>query len=144
MGAEVHTWSFPQTHYKVGFRKDLGHTVRSTWEANVCRILRFLHIEYEYEPRSFRVGASRYAPDLWVPAWGSWVEVKGQLRPDAEAKLGEFLRLYPDERLILLDKTMYRVLEKEFRERIPEWEWQSLPARLRGGDRRRKEFRRVA
>lgn len=142
-GAEVHTWSFPQTHYKVGFREDLGHAVRSTWEANVCRILRHLRLEYEYEPKSFRVGESRYAPDLWVPAWNCWIEVKGQLRPDAEAKLAEFRRLYPEERLVLLDKSLYRILEKEFRHRIPEWEWQRLPARLTGGDRRRKENRRA-
>jgi len=40
---------------KYGFRKDLNHFVRSSWEANTCRILKFLGVEYKYETRECRL-----------------------------------------------------------------------------------------
>lgn len=43
-----HTWG------RGGFREDLGHYVRSTWEANYARVLLFLDHEYEYEPSGLR------------------------------------------------------------------------------------------
>lgn len=42
-------------HSKSGFRKDLGHSVRSSWEANVCRILNKYNIVYEYEKHTFKL-----------------------------------------------------------------------------------------
>ena len=41
------------THSKAGFRKDLGHYVRSSWEANFGRICKLLKLDYEYELQTF-------------------------------------------------------------------------------------------
>ncbi len=124
--------------YKGGFRDDLGHFVRSSWEANVCRVLKFLHTPYDYECRSFDLGGTFYRPDIWV---GYWIEVKGEMKPDAAAKIEAFRWLYPNEALVVLDVSLYRQIEREFTDRIPEWERSYVPARLRGGDRRRKDVR---
>ncbi|MDP9358850.1 MAG: hypothetical protein M3R02_26945 [Chloroflexota bacterium] len=63
------------------------------------------------------------------------------MKPDAAAKIEAFRRLYPGEVLVVLDVVLYRQIEREFADRIPEWERSYVPARLRGGDRRRKDVR---
>jgi YHS domain-containing protein len=107
---------------KKGLRKDLGHMARSTWEANVCRVLQAMHIPYEYEPRAFGLESSVYIPDLRV-AGSYWIEVKGFMRPHSAAKLDEFRMRFPGETLVLVDRAMYRAIEREWASRIPEWEF---------------------
>lgn len=58
---------------KGGHRDDLGHFVRSSWEANFARVLQFLEVEYIYEPREFRC-------DFYIPEWNELVEVKPNYR----------------------------------------------------------------
>ena len=40
---------------KGGIRKDIGHYVRSTWEANICRVCRHVDRDYLYEPTRFKI-----------------------------------------------------------------------------------------
>jgi hypothetical protein len=138
MAHEVPNWSV-SPGFKGGMRTDLGHFVRSSWEANIARFFRFMHKPYAYESKTFRLSSSSYRPDFFVD--GYWVEVKGQMRADAAAKIEEFRRLYPDEVLVVIDATRYRQIAKEFADRIPGWEYQDIPAWQRGGDRRRKDVR---
>lgn len=56
-----------------GHRDDLGHFVRSSWEANFARVLQFLKVEYIYEPLEFRC-------DFYIPEWNELVEVKPNYR----------------------------------------------------------------
>lgn len=122
-GTQVHTWAIG-TSGKGGKRSDIGgRYVRSRWEANVIRILRTMGLAYDYEPRSFRCGGVSYTPDLWVPSWGCWVEIKGWWRPGSEEKLAAFRAHYPDERLVVLDRPLYQAMQREWAPRIPEWEF---------------------
>ncbi len=43
----------PSPHRKGGFREDLGHYVRSSWEADFARILKLHNLNYEYEIKTF-------------------------------------------------------------------------------------------
>lgn len=119
MGSVVHTWAIT-TGYRYGYRPDIGHFVRSSWEANVARFLVFMHYDYQYEPDRFHLPSGTYIPDFRVN--DTYIEVKGWMRDDAERKIEEFRTAYPDKTLVLIDPTMYRQIEREFRGRIPAWE----------------------
>ncbi len=40
---------------KGGYRKDIGHYVRSGWEADICRIFKYCNAEYDYEAFSIQL-----------------------------------------------------------------------------------------
>lgn len=120
MGVAVGSWAIT-TGYRHGVRPDIAHFVRSSWEANIARFLRFMHMEYEYEPAGFTLPSGRYTPDFLVD--GMYIEVKGQMREDAKRKIDEFRAEHPDKVLVVIDPPMYRQIEREFRDRIPEWEY---------------------
>ena len=44
------------THMKSGFKSDLGHYVRSSWESNFARILNYCGVPYVYEKEIVKVG----------------------------------------------------------------------------------------
>lgn len=122
MGADRER-KIPRGWGRGGVRPDIGFFVRSRWEANVCRVLRAMGLDYEYESRTFRLDGCSYRPDFWVSAWNCWIEVKGYMLPNAAAKITTFRALYPDERLIVLDQPIYQAMEREWSPRIPEWEF---------------------
>ena len=62
---------------KSGYREDLGHFVRSTWEANFARVLNYLEVKYQYEPKRFQTPYGSYCPDFYIPKWKTFVEIKG-------------------------------------------------------------------
>ncbi|MBQ9160836.1 MAG: hypothetical protein IJ122_05890, partial [Methanobrevibacter sp.] len=63
-----------------GIRKDLGHYVRSTFEANYARILQFENKQYEFEQHHFQCSdGSYYIPDFYIPEDNKFVEIKGRL-----------------------------------------------------------------
>lgn len=109
-----------------GFRADLGHYVRSSWEANVCRILKYLNKPYVFEPRCYVVtdeqGIQRgYIPDLLVLDTGIFIEVKGR-NPRANRKYELFRKQYPNYFLGLIDQGKYKVLSKKYKGVVPNWE----------------------
>lgn len=107
---------------RVIFKEDLGHHVRSSWETNYCRILRYLGIKYEYEVDSFSLGDTSYIPDIKIND-KLYVEVKGYLRPKSAEKIKLFRKLYPLVSLVIIDKIRYKTLERVYSKRIPLWEY---------------------
>jgi len=107
---------------KGGTRPDLGFYVRSTWEADVARVLCFLGVAFEYEPRSFDLGGETYLPDFYLPELDVWVEVSGWVSPDKCRKLASMERLYPEVRILHLDRPRYTWLCEVFSPQIPMWE----------------------
>ena len=105
-------------HGKNGYRPDLGHFCRSTWEANVCRILNAFGIAYEYEPRYYVLPSGKYLPDIQVGE--TFIEVKGWMKPSARIKLDEFAI---EHNLIIVDAARYKALAKAFAPLIAAWEW---------------------
>lgn len=86
----------------IGKRPDLGISVRSAWEANILRYFNYLGYKWIYEPKIFtfekeRRGAISYLPDIYLPEYDIWIEVKGQLISRARGALGKFKKYYPDE-----------------------------------------------
>src|SRR3989339_683048 len=115
-----------------GFRRDIGHFVRSTWEANVARVFMMKGEDYQYEPKRFilnitgeystlfpGVDKTTYLPDF--RSGGSYHEVKGTFDtrggPQSFAKLLMFLEQH-NEQLELIDGVAYKHLEKQFAEAI--------------------------
>lgn len=129
----------------VGYRPDIDLWVRSSWEANVARVLKRLGIPYAYESRTFRLpNGKAYRPDFLVA--GMWVEVKGWMTEANAAKIAAFRAAYPDEPLIVLGKDEYRLLADAFGLTIPEWEhpWERWGARkyaLRSPERMARDDR---
>ena len=72
-----------------GIRKDIGHYVRSRWEANIARLLNTLGVKYEYEDTHFHLKTDTnsyiYTPDFHI-AENVFIEVKGWETPKAKIK----------------------------------------------------------
>lgn len=123
----------PRKHH-AGFRADIGLYVRSSWEANMCRLLNFMVAEkmidrWEYEPKTFWFvpglvdprrgrgvirGCVSYKPDfhVWERGAGApvWWELKGFMDSKSKTKLQRMKKYYPAETVILIDAAEYRRL----------------------------------
>ena len=63
-----------------GYRKDLQHYVRSTFEANYARILLYENKKYDFEKHHFKCkDGSIYIPDFYIIEENTFVEIKGRL-----------------------------------------------------------------
>ena len=120
--------------YHGGKREDLGHYVRSGWEANIARYLKMLIakgevVKYEYEPDCYEFvkikrGNRSYTPDFKVflnnGTFEYW-EVKGYMNKDSAVKLKRMAKYYPDIKIVLIEKAQYNEIKKWSR-LIPCWE----------------------
>lgn len=120
---------------KKGRREDIGIYVRSSWEANIARYLNYLmekgkvvHWEYEshrFEFEKIKRGTRSYLPDFCVILKSGnleWWEVKGYWTQKAKTAVKRFHKYYPDEKLVIIDKEIYKQIEQEFSSLISEWE----------------------
>jgi hypothetical protein len=118
-----------------GVREDLGIFVRSRWEANYARYLKWLEARgdiaaWEYEPLTFRFeGVSRgpytYKPDFKVFETDGTVafhEVKGWMDSASRGKLKRFAKFYPAQKLVVIDQASYRSIARQVSSVIPNWE----------------------
>lgn len=111
-----------------GYREDLGHYVRSSWEANFARLLSFLGTEYEYEPRRFMMKdasnelVASYLPDFYLVGLARYVELKGYWASGARRKVLLFQEAYPDIELDIIEELDYKRLEDKFSNLVPNWE----------------------
>lgn len=104
-----------------GYRADLEHYVRSTWEANFGRILKLCGIKYAYEPSRFVLSDGRtYCPDFYVFDWDTYVEVKGWERDN---KYAVAVLEYPEVNFAWLGVKQYTELEKALGKSVPGWEY---------------------
>lgn len=104
-----------------GFREDLKLYVRSRWEANFARFLRFTGQEFEYEPMSFTLSCGKtYTPDFKVG--DTYYEVKGWWSPVARQKFDDFCSEYPNVKLKIIGPDEYNRLRKSFSMVIESWE----------------------
>lgn len=126
----------PYSRCQGGRRADLENRYfRSGWEANYARYLNFLLSQgqiqsWEYEPRTFVFegvtrGAITYTPDFRVTENDGTViyhEVKGWLTPRAKMAMKRMAEHYPDVQIRLVDEPVYRVLNRQCRGMLPNWE----------------------
>lgn len=119
-----------------GKREDLGSLyVRSAWEANYCRYLNWLVelgeiVSWEYEPDTFwfdkiKRGTRSYTPDFKVANNDGSIEyheIKGRMDQKSRTRLKRMAKYYPDVKVVVIDSEAYRVLAKDVRGFIPNWE----------------------
>ena len=119
----------------MGFRADLGITVRSRWEANIARYLVWLTESrtikgWAYEPQRFwfegiKSGTRSYLPDFrvdYLDGKHEFWEVKGWWDAKSKTAVKRFRKYFPEETLVIIDKAEYLRLEKDLRERVKNWE----------------------
>ncbi len=120
---------------KSGVREDLGNMAfRSAWEANYARYLNLLLdnrqiLAWEYEPKRFyfpiRRGTISYLPDFMITLNSAdieWHEVKGYMDQKSRTRLKRFAKYYPDEKLVLIDKSVYTDIAAAWASKIDGWE----------------------
>lgn len=90
------------------WNEELGHFVRSEWEAIFAQWLHAHKLAYIYEPPILALAVS-YRPDFYVLKWHKFVEVKGRWYKDAKAKFDRFVELFPDT--ILLEKPQISLIK---------------------------------
>lgn len=116
-------YSYGYSSGRGALRKDLGHYVRSSWEANICRVLKALNITYEYEPKAFVLSNGHtYTPDLLVHIDDFFVEIKGFWQENDLEKMALFLKEYPKIKLQIIDEKIYLQIEEYWKEKILNWE----------------------
>lgn len=92
---------------KGGFREDLGHYVRSSYEHNFARFLKQSNIAYKYECKHFCVLVDRkittFTPDFNIK--GIWFEIKNSYNVKDKVfnkKLKSFKKLYKNEKIYIV------------------------------------------
>jgi len=128
-----HMFGKPSPHRKGGYRKDLGHYVRSTWEADLARVLNYLDVPYEYESRQFLVTLpdgteANYTPDFYLPGDDTYIEVKGFMRDLDQQKIDAFVAAHPDVNFVLVDKAKFAEFQLQYKDLV-EWECPQFPER---------------
>jgi len=109
-----------------GKREDLGHYVRSRWEANICRLLKYTGIYYQFEPDTFKLSDGTnmycYTPDIKI-ARRIYIEVKGWETPKARTKRLLMEEQYPEIEIIYINEPQYKYISKLVKDIIPNWEY---------------------
>jgi len=131
-GERNHMFGKRSPHRKGGFRDDLGHYVRSNWEADFARILIYLGLQYQYEPETFPITLpdglpANYTPDFYVPSEDKYFEIKGWMHDLDRAKLDAFSRKYPDINLEIISATKFAEFALKYRSFV-KWECPMIPA----------------
>lgn len=108
-----------------GIRKDIGHYVRSRWEANFCRLLQRAKISYKYEAKSFTLENNErsitYTPDIQLDET-RYVEIKGWWDEKSKLKAKLMMQQYPKIKILVVDEPVYKLLSQFYKDEIPGWE----------------------
>ncbi|MCL5407358.1 MAG: DNA polymerase III subunit alpha [Patescibacteria group bacterium] len=120
-------------HRKGGFRSDLGHYVRSSWEADFARILQFHRINYQYEPKTFHLIKNNgevlnYTPDFYVPSENTFYEIKGWLHNLDAEKIKLFQEQYPQNNFVIISATKFAEFALKYKTLI-KWECPKIPTK---------------
>jgi DNA-binding CsgD family transcriptional regulator len=71
--------------------------VRSTYEKKYAEYLKQSNIEFTYEPKSFKLSnGTSYVPDFYLPKEDKFIEIKGYISSEQEAKYELFRIEYPN------------------------------------------------
>lgn len=127
-----------------GFRPDIGHAARLTYEANIYRIFQYENKKYKYEMDNvfsitFPDGSvHKYIIDICdieglFAESGTYIEIKGYMDEKSIIKINSFREQYPQYKLITIGKQEkyknsyiydidYNKLEQKYKKLIPLWE----------------------
>ena len=107
---------------------------RSGWEANYAYYLEWLKqkkqiVDWEHEPDTFwfiliKRGVRSYLPDFKVTNVDSSIEyheVKGRMDSKSATKIKRMKKYHPKIKLVVIDSSAYRSIEKTMKPIIKEW-----------------------
>ena len=106
---------------------DLEHVFRSSWEANIARILNYNNLEWKYENIHLLLNHSSYIPDFTIKD-DFLVEVKGFWNTHSLNKVYSYKTKNLEEnedfrrKLYIIDADIYYTLQEIYSKIIPEWE----------------------
>ena len=126
-----------------GYRADLDHFFRSSWEANYARICDYTGFAWIYEPETFSLTIPKrkevrnkkgekivykegdtisYTPDFYIG--NEIIEVKGTMDELSRLKINLFKeQALPKNKILkIIDKSVYQKLTTEYSSVIPFWE----------------------
>jgi len=115
----------PEPRSKSGFREDINHFVRSAWEANICRVLKYNNKNYEYESKNCRFDLDELGIiiiDLFIPEDNLYIEVKGRLEEKSKLKMKRLIAKYPDLNLKVIDGEVYKDIKNRYCLLVKGWE----------------------
>ncbi len=125
MNASLPKLSDFQHKSKTGYRQDIDLGFRSSWEANIARILDLKNIHWKYEEKSFSLSSKQfsgyYFPDFFLEN-NVIIEVKGFWNEQSRYKVSLFRIQYPEFQLLIIDNDLYFDLQKIYRNFLPQWE----------------------
>ncbi|MEA4899424.1 MAG: HIRAN domain-containing protein [Christensenellaceae bacterium] len=111
------------------YRQDLRIPLRSTWEANVARILGYLGYSFKYEAGSLYIETKMfkgyYFPDFMIDGH-ILIEVKGFWRSRDRQKTLGFSSQCKGYELFIIDSDYYVDLKRVYKQLIPMWEEDSI------------------
>ncbi len=115
-----------------GFREDLEAGFKSSWEANIARLLNFKKLDWEYEKasESYSTEIGYYIPDFKVidkEGKTYIIEVKGYWDDRSVKKVWSAITQSKDEKIIIIDSDYYSILNNEYSNTIPNWETTKTP-----------------
>ncbi|SFM41953.1 Phage endonuclease I [Paenibacillus sp. 1_12] len=109
------------------FYKDLDEILRSTWEANLARILNEKGIEWRYEKERYEVDLDKeqkanYLPDFVLPIEKVIIEVKGfwdsySLKAYTAAK-----EKYSEWTFLHIDSDIYYSINQVYKDKVLNWD----------------------
>ncbi len=103
-------------------REDIGRFFRSSWEANYARYLNHLGIQWQYEPKTFKLSSGKnYTPDFYLTDKDTYIEIKGHWFEASLKKFKEFRKEFPHIKVVLIDPVEYYKIAESF-SFIPNWE----------------------
>jgi hypothetical protein len=86
---------------KGGYYK--GKWMRSSWEIEFAQNLDSNNINYDYEPKRFKLSnGTSYTPDFYIPSVNLWIEIKGFWTESAKKKFSLFVEEYKNEKIIVI------------------------------------------
>lgn len=120
----------PTARGNAGYRKDIGHFVRSTPEANYTRILQHEGIKYEYEHKAYPIvrddGTEQtYTPDFYLVKDNKYIELKGFEKEDSMDKYRCFVEQYPHIEIEMLKTPLseeWKALKRKY-DKVIAWEY---------------------
>lgn len=111
------------------YRRDLDFSPRSSWEANLARLLNYKQISFQYETEAISI-IRKYKgteiPGIYIPDFfledGSVIEVKGFWDEYSREKCAYFSKTYPQRPYFILDVDFYLSMSELYSDLIPNWE----------------------
>lgn len=112
----------PRGFGRYGYRDDVHCWFRSSWEANIARLLTYIGIRWEFEPQRIKLEGMSYLPDFFLPDQQLYIEVKGYFTDRSKLVMRQLLTQHPQFPIVIVDKTMYSTINRVYSRIISNWE----------------------